>query len=113
MDEFLSGKLSDVPLWGGIALASIGSLFGAMTAEGVSGGMVAAGGVAVVAYGLWSASRDRATKRAFEREQLAYDRLDETIAELEACKLSKIQLQAKVKALEAMLSTKGINDAMA
>lgn len=111
MDDFLTGKdiAGQAMLWGGSLTAGIGGLFSAISAEGVSGGLVTAGGIAVVAYGLVSAGRDRATKRAFEREQQAYDRLDAEIMEHQKCKAENAALVVQVAAMEAKLK---IQDAL-
>ncbi len=84
---------SQLPLWIGTGLAGIGAaippLKAVMTAERVSGGLVAAGGIAVVVYGLWSGARERVVRKAREER-------DKAIEELEKQNVELYRLRAKV-----------------
>lgn len=88
-------------LWHGIMLAGIGSLIAAITAEGLSGTLVAAGGIAIVAYGLWSAGRDKVVQGALKRESDADRRLTHALSELEQCQTDRIKLRVRIVELEA------------
>lgn len=80
---------------------ALGGLWAAATIDGASGTLVAVGGVAVVAYGIWCASRERVTQDAYRRERQAVQRLDEMASELETVKLERAMLKARVAYCEA------------
>ena len=65
-----------------------------MTPEGISGGLVAAGGIAVVIYGLYSGAQSKAAKRAEDERDRALTKRDKVIEELEVAKVELYQLRA-------------------
>ncbi len=99
MQEIQQSPLAHAPLWAGIALAGFGSLLSmvkaVMTPEGVSGGLVAAGGVAVVVYGLYSGAQSKAAKRAEDERDRAMAKRDKAVEELETAKVELYQLRAQ------------------
>ena len=88
----IGGKL----VWGGITLAGIGSILATITGEGLSGTLVAVGGVAVVAYGVWSAMREKIVKDAMTREEAAHERAGKTLVDLEDCRATVARLKARL-----------------
>ena len=98
MVHYIAGTIT---LWHGIILAGIGSIIAAITAEGLSGTLVAAGGIAIVAYGLWSAGRDKVVQGALRRESDADKRLDYALADLESCQTDRARLRVRIAELEA------------
>jgi len=85
----------------GITIAAVGVIVGTITAEAISGILVAAGGVAIVGYGLWSAGRDKVVKDALRRESEAYAQLESLRDRLEESEIERTKLAVKCAGLEA------------